>query len=52
VSLPSESFSGLGLATAKINCSTPHCCPQRFAPLPKSGVSGQILNNHDAGAKE
>jgi hypothetical protein len=33
----------LGVATAKINRSTPHCCPQCLAPLPKSGVSGQIL---------
>jgi len=28
---------------AKINRSTPHGCPQRLTPLPKSGVSGQIL---------
>jgi hypothetical protein len=34
----------LGVATAKINRSTPRYCPQRLAPLPKSGVSGQILN--------
>ena len=33
----------MGVATAKINRSTPHCCPQCLAPLPKSGVSGQIL---------
>jgi HEAT repeat protein len=31
------------VAAAKTSRSPPHCCPQRLAPLPKTGVSGQIL---------
>ena len=34
---------------AKISRSPPHCRPQRLAPLPKSGVSGQILYRNRMG---
>src|ERR1017187_999833 len=44
VSLPPENFDGLGVTARKISGSPPHCRPQRLAPLPKSGVSGQKLN--------
>ena len=44
MSLPPENSDGLGVAARKISRSPPHCHPQRLAPLPKSGVSGQILD--------
>ena len=43
MSLPPEHFDGLGVAARKISGSPPHCRPQRLAPFPKSGVSGQKL---------
>jgi hypothetical protein len=43
MSLSPENFDGLGVAAAKTNRSTSPDRPQRLAPLPKSGVSGQTL---------
>jgi hypothetical protein len=43
VSLAAENFGGLGIAPRKINRSPRARDPQRFTPLPKMGVSGQIL---------
>jgi peptidyl-prolyl cis-trans isomerase B (cyclophilin B) len=43
VSLPPENLDGLGVAARKISRSPPHCRPPSFAPLLKTGVSGQTL---------
>jgi hypothetical protein len=43
VSLPPENIDGLDVTVAKTSRSTSYRRPQCLAPLPKSGVSGQIL---------